>query len=417
MSRFAKTTAALLLAAALIAGCASRQTFEDVDVPKAEMDAFLADKPEELEPAYRRLLREGPRNAVLNQMRVGLDAYQLGYKELSERAFDNAVANIQRIYADNETARKARSLWYEEGMKDFKGEPYERAMAFYYRGLLFLEEGDYENARAAFKSAILQDAFAEEEQSRCDFALLILLEAWASKLANSPDLARVAFEEVKRLRPDFEGSLDDNVLVIIETGTSPRKLADGPGHSELKFRRGKKIIEKDVVVSLDGTRHGGPYPMEDIFWQSTSRGGRPVDKIVQGKAKFRQVNARMGSTLTEVANTMMFSAPLVENTEGMQAASAALGLVGVAQMAMAQRARPHADTRYWNNLPDTVWVYSIKLDEGKHSLKLDFLDAEGNVIRDFSKTVNLEVGHGEPSIVWVKSRKVLSTDNKKRVGR
>ena len=48
-------------------------------------------------------------------------------------------------------------------------------MAYYYRGVLYLRDGDYENARASFKGGMLQDGFAEEEQNRSDFALLSFL--------------------------------------------------------------------------------------------------------------------------------------------------------------------------------------------------------------------------------------------------
>ena len=37
-----------------------------------------------------------------------------------------------------------------------KGEPYERAMVYYYRGLIFLRNGDYENARAEDERAAVE---------------------------------------------------------------------------------------------------------------------------------------------------------------------------------------------------------------------------------------------------------------------
>jgi hypothetical protein len=100
-----------------------------------------------------------------------------GDYDIAKELLDQVLLRIDMVYADNENAMKARSLWYEEGMKDFIGEPYERAMAFYYRGLLYMMDEDYENARACFKNGVIQDAFAEEEQNRCDFAALIFSKA------------------------------------------------------------------------------------------------------------------------------------------------------------------------------------------------------------------------------------------------
>jgi tetratricopeptide (TPR) repeat protein len=132
---------------------------------------------------------------------VGIDALQIGHLEIAKKCFDNALNYIEAVFADNEKAKKARSLWYEEGMKDFKGEPYERVMAYYYRGLLYLIDKDYENARACFKAGIIQDAFAEENQNRCDFALLLFLEAYSCLKLGDHQLATAAFDRTSLFPP------------------------------------------------------------------------------------------------------------------------------------------------------------------------------------------------------------------------
>lgn len=359
------------------------------------------DRPEALKPLYRKMAEEGARNAVLNNLRIGTEAYALGHKDLAVEAFDKAIASIESVYANSENAAKARSLWYEEGMKDFKGEPYERAMAYFYRGMLFMEEGDYENARASFKSGIIQDAFAEEEQMRCDFALLILLEGWASMSDKNESLAAAAFNELKKLRPDFGIRADDNFLLVVETGKSPRKLADGPGHSELKFRRGKNFVDKRVQMDLGGAI-SELYPIEDIYWQAASRGGRPIDKVIKGKAVFRQTHEKTATTLTDISSTAMLAAPLFSNMEDIQGASAALGLLGVAQMAIAASARPHADIRYWDNLPDTIHVFAGSLEQGEHMLKLTYKDETGaNTGVQFEQRIKIE--NDRPAVLFVRS--------------
>ena len=59
------------------------------------------------------------------------------------RRSTEALDRIEAVYADNAKAEAARSKFTKENAKDFKGEPYERAMAYYYRGLAYLAEGDY----------------------------------------------------------------------------------------------------------------------------------------------------------------------------------------------------------------------------------------------------------------------------------
>src|SRR5690554_7273878 len=160
--------------------------------------AVMASLPPSLDQAVQRISADDANNRVLNQLQAATLALDLGNRELAGELFDAALATITSVYADSEQAARARSLWYDEGAKDFKGEPYERAMAFYYRGLLDMYAGDYENARASFKSGLLQDAFAEEEQHRADFALLMFLEAWSSHVLGARGLADERFEELDR---------------------------------------------------------------------------------------------------------------------------------------------------------------------------------------------------------------------------
>lgn len=364
-------------------------------------------RPDILMPSFKRLLDEGDKNRVLNLERLGLDAYQLNYRDIAKDSFDKALLGIEKVYANSENAARARSLWYEEGSKDFKGEPYERALAYYYRGIMYLEDGDYENARASFKAGIMQDAFAEEGQYRCDFALLIFLEGWASSLAGDKEMSDEAFAEVKNIRPDFVIPQPNNTLLIVETGTSPRKVADGPGHSELKYRRGRNFYEKKAELSI-GDKIYALYPIEDIFYQASTRGGRPVDKILKGKAVFRQTHEKVATTLTDVSTTALLAAPVFKNSESIQLAGAALGIFGVAEMAMASYVNPHADIRYWDNLPDTVHIFIADLSSGMHSGKIRYKNERGEYLTDVQNAISFEVKEGKPAVIWLRPKNRFS---------
>jgi tetratricopeptide (TPR) repeat protein len=386
-------------------GCYRRQEFKEVEVHPEVVDKYLADKPESLRPYYSRILKEGKRNLVLNNMSLGLRALEDGYWQHAEGAFDQALLGIEAVYANSETATKARSIYYEEGMKDFKGEPYERCMAYYYRGLLYMQRGDYENARACFKAGVLQDAFAEEKQYRCDFVLLIFLEGWASQQLGDMEDAAICYQEVRSYRPDFNSpSPEDNVLIIAETGTSPRKLADGVGHAELKFRRGKNFIEKRAAAIIDSSKEIELYPLEDVAWQAMTRGGRAVDKILQGQVEFRKSNEQMGTVLTDVSSTAMISAPLWSDVGAAQAVSGSIGLIGALQMSSAAQARPHADTRYWDNLPDAVHIVTTKRRQGSMKIHVLFEELTGEMVPGLDKKRVLNIDNKEPALLWVRSR-------------
>ncbi|RJG11641.1 hypothetical protein [Massilia cavernae] len=174
-----KPVAAALLAAAL---CAPQLASADYASEAARLNAAA------------------PKDVTLHTMQAGLAALAENRLPEAREHFDAALAVIEGMFADTQAAANARSLWYEEGAKEFKGEPYERAMAFYYRGLVYLVDADYENARASFRSGLMQDAFAEEQQNRSDFASLMLLEGWTNQLLGSAGQAKDAYEEAARTR-------------------------------------------------------------------------------------------------------------------------------------------------------------------------------------------------------------------------
>jgi hypothetical protein len=264
---------------ALMAGCGASPVYQKIKVSQAQVNSITRNKPPRLHSGYKTLLEEGERNAVLNHMEIAVDAMQLGHSKLAAQSLDQSISRIEKIFGNNDSAKNARKLWYEEQVKDFKGEPYERSMAFYYRGLLYLAAGEADNARASFVSGVLQDSFAEESQHRSDFALLSFLSGWSARWANFNSLMKSAYGRLKKLRPDFKiPGRDRNVLLIVEMGKSPRKVSDGIGHSELKFRRGKFFKEKKVAVSIDGGERFFVYPMEDIFRQAATRGGARLIK-------------------------------------------------------------------------------------------------------------------------------------------
>lgn len=330
--------AAFLSAAALAALVAAGA---QAQAPSRDVETFVA-----------KLQKEGERNRVLNQLEIGARQFWSGDPDAAGHALDDAIINIETVFTNDPNATKARSLWYEEGSKNFKGEPYERAMAYYYRGLVYLRKADYENARAAFRQGQMQDAFAEEEQNQVDFGILLFLEAWASHLNGDDDLRDETLGRLKLLRPDFAGiAPDDDTLVLVETGTAPRKLGDGADHAYFVFRRGKGFKENRAALALGGNMLP-LYPMEDIFYQATTRGGREIDKILEGKVEFRRTTGGIGSAL---ANSSVF----ISQMGGSGGLAGGLAAVGAISSLISANAKPRADTRQWTSLPDTVHIATL----------------------------------------------------------
>lgn len=344
--------------------------------------------------ALQQAVVQGPdADLVLNLMELGVEAIYRRAYDIAEESFDRALTRIEAVYANNERAARARSLWVAEGSKDFKGEPYERTMAYYYRGLLYLRSGDCDNAHASFRSGLIQDSFAEEEQYRSDSALLYFLSGWASRCSGNESLAVEEFGEAMALRPGVsmpaEGS---NLLLLVETGRAPRKVGDGKGLSELKFRRGRNFLDEQASARV----HGGALShalTEDMFFQASTRGGRQVDKILDRKAHFVDQKGTAGSENMEMAGM---------NAEG--GAGAAQSAIAAIQFATAAAAKPRADTRYWRSLPDRVHLFVGKGVIEGDEVEVRYLDHSGADVTGMKGVrVTLDINSKGLLLGWVRS--------------
>jgi len=358
---------------------------------------IISSKPDYLRDSYQRLFEEGARNQVLNLMVIGKRAFDSGDLDLAAEAFDRAILQVESIYGNSESAAKARSLWYEEGSKEFKGEPYERSMLYYYRGLIYLAKEDFDNARASFLNSIMQDAFAEEQQNRSDFGSQLFLIGWSSMKSGSSTLAKQAFAELKTIDPSFvPPPSHHDVLIIAESGTSPRKLADGVGHHQLIYKRGKKIVDDRVdFVDANGKRLK-LVTKEDIYWQASSRGGRQIDRIIDGKVNFKTTTEEVGGSLTDIGTIGIYlAAPL----EGSGNIGGAVSLVGIAVMALSANSNVRADTRNWDNIPNLLhFVTTSKNSVNIQGGQFFYLNKKGE--RTHSKSANIVVTGKKQTLIW-----------------
>lgn len=363
-----------------------------------EIDAYLAGKPETLKPLYKTLFAGGERNAVLNFQRLGLAAMEQGHWQDSERAFDGALERIEAIYADNKQAEAARSTFRKEANKDFKGEPYERSMAFYYRGLLYLRGGDYDNARASFKQAELQDTMSEEESFQSDFAAMNYLTGWTYHCQNSPTSAAEAFANAIKAQPSLVApAADANMLMVAELGRGPVKARDGAESQKLIFQTNDLYAEKEAKFSLADE---GEFPTalaSSVNYQATTRGGRAIDGVMNGKASFKTTTGVVSDVATGLALSQMTSGDFGTGTMGLAAA-------GMLFSMFASAAKTEADIRGWDGLPDGITLATAKLKTPGKTPVISYWQGT-TPVRENVSPLMVETS-GKCSVAWSRSQDV-----------
>ncbi len=400
MASLRKTTA-LALVLTMSASCAGPAP-EVANVETTQLAAYTADKPPQLRPMYERVLKEGKRNEVLNNMRVGTAALDIGDTAAAGAAFDAAIIPIDTIFADNEKAKKARSIFAAEKTKDFRGEPYERAMAYYYRGLLDLMANDYENARASFKSGLIQDSMSEAEEFKQDFGSLAYLSGWASKCNGNADLAAEAFAEAASHNASLQAPpADANVLIISESGFSPQKKAEGQ-HRELLAYAPKVIAPEQGSRASVGTQQMTLAHGDDVYWQATTRGGRQFDFVLKGKAETKETLATVGYAFT-ATGAVLAQQSMYSGNQGSGYAALGFMVAGLLASAASAATKTEADTRYWDNLPGDIHLGALAIPTVPDQVTLKYTDAYGAELPALEKIVPVHKG-GACSIAWGRSR-------------
>lgn len=374
--------AALLLVAA---GCATK-----VPPPALTGDLIIDGK---------NSITYGPaKDRGLWEYRVGLAALRRGDFDEAKRQFDDAIMRIGGIYTTDAGAKKARSFFNTEAKKTFIGEPYERAMAYYYRGLLYWRDGEPDNARACFRSAQFQDADTEKNDYAADYVLLDYLDGFASVKLGSGDGADEMTRAVKNARGGSQPPAyfkKANVLVFIDFGKGPRKFAAGEHAQQLRFGE-QNSPARSVNLKL-GTQQFPLVAYDDLQWQATTRGGRVMDHILANKAVFK--NATEGAAV--VAGVTAIG--LAHHRQG----EAALIAGGVALVAgiLSATTTPEADIRAWDNLPRFLTFAALELPPGEHSLAVDFRDASGNTLSTRTVTFTVPSNSNKDTVLYVSEQK------------
>lgn len=335
------------------------------------------------------------RDLVLWSYRNAALAMRAGRFDQAKTELDDAIARLGGILGPNKDAASARRLFNEEARKMFIGEPYERVMAYFYRGILYWMDGEPDNARACFRTGQLLDSDAENKTYAGDWALLDYLDGLASvKLAADGSDAFARAQAHTRTTPLPPYAPQANVLFFVEFGNGPLKYAAGQFREQLKFSQGNSSVKSAVIKVAGQTLPAPGY--DDLYFQATTRGGRVMDHILAGKAQFKAGSDAVGDAAI-ISGAILASQQ--KRRSNADEVGAGLLLFGLASKLISGATNPTADTRCWENLPGHLSFAAAKLPPGQHTAAVEFLNAAGTPHR--VKTATFTVQPGRDTVVFL----------------
>lgn len=337
-----------------------------------------------------------PRDRVLWEYRVAAAALRREMFDEAKAKLDSALAQAAANYGNvNSEAAKSRRLFRNESDKPFIGEPYERVMANFYRGIVYWRDGEPDNARALYRTAELLDSDTEDKTFSGDYVLLDYLDGLVSaKLGGdgADALARArasAKQQGRATPPNYNPKA--NVMLFVEYGQGPTKYTGGEYGEELKFfTRPSRICS--ARIEIEGRRVALP-PFDDLNFQATTRGGRVMDHVLGNKAVFKQASDTVG-------DVALMGAVVAADRPGRNTDKAALALatVGILSKIASSATTPEADIRAWDNLPQYLSFAALELPPGEHAATLEFLDAQGQPVHSLTQHITIPVPPADPSV-------------------
>jgi hypothetical protein len=394
VKRQINTLVSIIVTALLAAGCATNPANPELHVSSGDP---LITGPQAIESGP-------PQDKSLWQYRMASAHLHHGEFVDAKVLLDEALGSIGVVITDEKSASQSRSLFYSEAKKKFLGEPYERVMACYYRGILYWMEGEPDNARACFRTGEIMDtgqivqSNGQTNNYSADFVLLDYLDGLITT-----KLGADGADALERSRTSAKGFVPPaynpktNTFVFIEYGSGPAKIAEGKQSEILRFAPRESLTASVAVKVGSETQELKAY--DDLYFQATTRGGRLMDEILENKAKVKETAEVVGN----IALLTSATAALGQNRD-----VALIGLgVGVASKIFSNLTKPRADTRNWDNLPGFLAFSALELPPGQQTLTVEFLDSANNPLPNLTKTINLDLASpGSDTIVFVSDQSV-----------
>ena len=336
--------------------------------------------------AEDRIVEGGP-DVTLDACFAGTAALAQGDLRGAHRWFREAFDDLEDLTAT--TGETAGAIVGPDRSKRWKGDPHERCMNAYYLGVTYWLLGDPDNAAASFKAGLLRDADSEKGAAQSDFALLWYLLGMAQREARHEDRGAQALARARELLPenpsvDPKVANEANVLLVLDVGLGPRKVAAGPHGSQLRFAR-PRYVTASALVTENGRTIGRTAQAVDVFLQAATRGAKTMDDVNAAKAAVKDA-------------AVVGGAVIASNAGNNRNQAIGLGLVLAGLLLPAE-----TDLRSWDTLPGEVHVLAMKLPLGEHVLRVEPQDSAGTTVAGLGREIRVTVREGHVTFAWLRA--------------
>lgn len=301
------------------------------------------------------------------------------------------VLRTQGINADKTVA----SVVFGEGVRFWKGEPFEQALAYTYVAMQKAMIGDWGNCRAAAEGSLFLlrdfgentsgrrlsqedlaeraaregDGYLESYQTRdSDFALGYFLSGVGSLAVGDEQGAGERLAQAVALQPDLADAVEAlqsgraNTIFVVDFGLAPTKVATGRSGAISAYEYNTWADSAPLRVMVDG-RSAGAFPIAaDVNAMSADHSWRNLEDVRVAKAIIGQGLIVGGAV---VAGT--------SDDQDTQLVGLAMILAGLAASATSS-----ADTRHNELLPQRVYVAAVNIDQVDSRVRLDVRGRESS---------------------------------------
>lgn len=342
--------------------------------------------------------KRSDRQYLLDRIKLAVLMLADGYPNSAQLVFEEVyeVLSTRGINQD----KTVDAVVAYEGVKFWKGEPFEQALALFYYAVQQAELGQWDNARAAASNSlfrlrdfgggerintteVVRRAVAyERAQARgeapaqqgdfldhgyavrdSNFALGYLMHGIASMQLGRREEASDHLHVAAEVNPELQSLVprllarDTNMVLIVSHGLGPRKIAYGPDNAFAGFEPRSNSGDEALLV-----RPIGGQPVRVPVACDVNE--MALDHMWNSLEEIRAAKSAVGNVLLYGG---LAAAAVGSEARSDEAVYAGLGAMAAGLLA---KAGAHADTRHVDAFPQRLYVVPLNLSERDERVEL-----------------------------------------------